>query len=190
MGENMAILEIVRGDITVLGVDVIVNAANSALAGGGGVDGAIHRAAGPGLHDECRKIAAERRKNGGEACPTGEAVLTGAYALPCKGIIHTVGPVWHGGGYGESGLLASCYRNSLFLACTSGFESIAFPNISTGVYGYPKDKAADVAIKSVKAALAELGRKTEADFPVSVKRVLFVCFEAEDYSLYQKLLKK
>ncbi|MDR1176202.1 MAG: macro domain-containing protein, partial [Treponema sp.] len=163
-------------------VDVIVNAANSALAGGGGVDGAIHRAAGPGLHEACMKIAVEKRKVGGaysEPCPTGEAVLTGAFNIRCKGIIHTAGPVWHGGGRGERGLLASCYRNSLFLAQQSGFGSIAFPNISTGVYGYPKDMAAAVAVNTV--------RETLPDCP-GIKRVVFVCFDRENYGLYKKIL--
>ncbi|MDR0585818.1 MAG: O-acetyl-ADP-ribose deacetylase [Treponema sp.] len=176
----MAVIEVIQGDITAVDVDVIVNAANSALAGGGGVDGAIHRAAGPGLHEACMKIAAEKRKAGAsfsEPCPTGEAVLTGAFNLRCKGIIHTAGPVWHG--RGESGLLASCYRNSLLLAEQSGFASIAFPNISTGVYGYPKDLAADVAVKTV--------RETLPDCP-GIKRVLFVCFDRENYGLYQTRL--
>jgi O-acetyl-ADP-ribose deacetylase (regulator of RNase III) len=177
----MAVVEVTRGDITApeIGVDVIVNAANSALAGGGGVDGAIHRAAGPGLHEECMKIAVERRKAGGEPCPTGKAVLTGAYRLPCKGIIHTAGPVWRGGGAGERELLASCYRNSLLLAEKSGFKSAAFPNISTGVYGYPKEEAAAVAVETVRAALSECP---------GLKRVVFVCFDKENLAFYQKLL--
>ena len=179
----MTLLEAVEGDITLLAIDVIVNAANSALAGGGGVDGAIHRGAGPGLHDACMKIAAERRKNGSEACPQGDAVLTGAFALPCKAVIHTAGPFWRGGGHGESGLLASCYRSSLFLARRSGFESIAFPNIATGIYGYPKDQAAAIAVASVRAALADQDGKADPARPApGIKRVLFVCFDAENYS--------
>jgi O-acetyl-ADP-ribose deacetylase (regulator of RNase III) len=176
----MAAIEVIQGDITAVDVDVIVNAANSALAGGGGVDGAIHRAAGPGLHEACMKIAAEKRKAGVSGpCPTGEAVLTGAFNIRCKGIIHTAGPVWYGGGRGESGLLASCYRNSLLLAEQSGFASIAFPNISTGVYGYPKDLAADVAVKAA--------RETLPDCP-GIKRVIFVCFDRENYDLYKTRL--
>jgi O-acetyl-ADP-ribose deacetylase (regulator of RNase III) len=176
-GVAMAVIEVIQGDICAVDVDVIVNAANSALAGGGGVDGAIHRAAGPGLHEACMKIAAEKRKAGGEPCPTGEAVLTGAFKLRCKGIIHTAGPVWYGGANGESGLLASCYRNSLFLAQKAGFISIAFPNISTGVYGYPKDLAAAVAVKTV--------RETLPDCP-GITRVIFVCFDRENYELYRR----
>ncbi|MDR2143670.1 MAG: O-acetyl-ADP-ribose deacetylase [Treponema sp.] len=171
----VAVIELIQGDITTADADVIVNAANSALAGGGGVDGAIHRAAGPGLHEACMKIAAEKRKTGADPCPTGEAVLTGAFNLRCKGIIHTAGPVWHGGD--EEGLLASCYRKSLLLAQQSGFASIAFPNISTGVYGYPKDLAADTAVKAV--------RETLPDCP-GIKRVVFVCFDRENYELYKK----
>jgi O-acetyl-ADP-ribose deacetylase (regulator of RNase III) len=122
------------------------------------------------------KIAAERRKSGGEPCPAGKAVLTGAYHLPCKGVIHTVGPVWRGGGAGERELLASCYRNSLLLAERSGFKSVAFPNISTGVYGYPKERAAVIAVEAVKAALSECP---------GIKRVVFVCFDRENFALYQ-----
>ncbi|MDR1211890.1 MAG: O-acetyl-ADP-ribose deacetylase [Spirochaetaceae bacterium] len=170
-------IEVIRGDITVLDVDVIVNAANSALMGGGGVDGAIHRAAGPLLHEECMKIAASRPA--GQACPAGEAVITGAYALPCKKVIHTVGPVWHGGVQGEAALLASCYRKSLLLAEKSGLTSIAFPNISTGVYGYPKDRAASVAVGAVRSALEETPEITG---------VLFVCFDRENLELYRRLL--
>jgi len=173
----MAKLELIRGDITKLNVDAMVNAANSSLMGGGGVDGAIHRAAGPQLLEECMKIAAERRP--GSPCPAGGAVITGAYRLPCKHVIHTVGPVWHGGGQGEAETLASCYRNSLLLAAQTGLVSIAFPNISTGVYGYPKDKAAAVAVETV--------RKTLPETP-AIQRILFVCFDDENYSLYEKLI--
>ncbi|MDR0388663.1 MAG: O-acetyl-ADP-ribose deacetylase [Spirochaetaceae bacterium] len=172
-----AVIELVQGDITVLDVDVIVNAANSSLMGGGGVDGAIHRAAGPLLLEECAKIAAARPA--GHACPTGEAVLTGAYKLPCKKLIHTVGPVWHGGRYGEAELLASCYRKSLLLAENNGLKTIAFPNISTGVYGYPKDKAAAIAVQTVRDVLAETP---------NIARVLFVCFDRENLDLYRQLL--
>jgi O-acetyl-ADP-ribose deacetylase (regulator of RNase III) len=171
------IIEVVRGDITRLDVDAIVNAANSSLLGGGGVDGAIHRAAGPELLAECRNIAAARRP--GEACPTGEAVITGAYGLPCKKVIHTVGPVWHGGSRGEPELLAACYRNSLALADGAGLGSIAFPNISTGVYGYPKEAAAKIAVQTVRDA---------APGHPHIRRVLFVCFDDENYRLYGRLL--
>ncbi|MDR1900467.1 MAG: O-acetyl-ADP-ribose deacetylase [Treponema sp.] len=172
-------IELVRGDITKLAVDAIVNAANSSLMGGGGVDGAIHRAAGPALLEECRRVAEERRGLAGGPCPAGDAVITGAGRLPCKRVIHTVGPVWYGGGRGEAELLASCYRKSLLLAAGAGLESVAFPNISTGVYGYPKDKAAAAAVAAVKETL-------EAE--AAVKRVVFVCFDEENYGLYQALL--
>jgi O-acetyl-ADP-ribose deacetylase (regulator of RNase III) len=125
------------------------------------------------------RIAAARKGSGKEACPAGEAVLTGAYALKCKSIIHTVGPVWRGGGAGEAAVLAACYRNSLLLASRSGFESVAFPNISTGVYGYPRDLAGAAAVSAVQAASAETP---------SVKRVVFVCFDAENFLIYRKLV--
>ncbi|MDR2159611.1 MAG: O-acetyl-ADP-ribose deacetylase [Treponema sp.] len=169
-------VELLRGDITGLAVDAIVNAANSSLMGGGGVDGAIHRAAGPELLEECRRIAAGRRGIPGGPCPAGDAVITGAGRLPCKRVIHTVGPVWQGGGRGEPDLLASCYRKSLLLAAGAGLESIAFPNVSTGVYGYPKDKAAAAAVGTV--------RKTLPETPV-IKRVIFICFDEENYRLYE-----
>ncbi|MDR1429532.1 MAG: O-acetyl-ADP-ribose deacetylase [Spirochaetaceae bacterium] len=172
-----AVIEVIQGDITVLDVDVIVNAANSSLLGGGGVDGAIHRAAGPLLLEECTKIAAAKPAD--HACPTGEAVITGAYRLSCKKVIHTVGPVWHGGRYGEAELLASCYRKTLLLAEKSGLKTIAFPNISTGVYGYPKDKAAAIAVETVRSVLKETPKIT---------RVLFVCFDQENLKLYRRLL--
>jgi len=175
----MAKLELMRGDITKLNVDAIVNAANSSLMGGGGVDGAIHRAAGPQLLEECMKIAEERRP--GSPCPAGEAVITGAYRLPCKYVIHTVGPVWYGGAQAEAETLASCYRNSLLLAAKTCLASVAFPNISTGVYGYPKDKAAAVAVETV--------RKTLIETP-GIQRVLFVCFDEENYGLYKKMINE
>jgi O-acetyl-ADP-ribose deacetylase (regulator of RNase III) len=171
-------IEAVLGDITTLSVDVIVNAANSSLLGGGGVDGAIHRAAGPELLAECRRIAGARRDLPGGPCPAGEAVITGAYRLPCRRVIHTVGPVWRGGSLGEPALLASCYRNSLLLAEQEGLASIAFPSISTGVYGYPKDLAAEVALQTVKATL---------ESTPGIVRVVFVCFDQENFSLYRNL---
>ena len=133
-------IEIVEGDITQLAVDAIVNAANSRLASGGGVDGAIHRAAGPGLLAECREIG---------GCPTGQARMTGAYELPAKHVIHTVGPVWQGGDAGEAAQLAACYRESLTLAEAAGCRSVAFPAISTGIYGYPPEAAAAIAVREV-----------------------------------------
>ena len=172
----MAQLEIIQGDITRLAVDAIVNAANASLMGGGGVDGAIHRAAGPQLLAECRQIAAQRRNIPGGPCPAGDAVITGAGNLPCKRVIHTVGPIWHGGTQGEAATLGSCYRKSLLLAAEAGLSSIAFPNISTGVYGYPKDKAAAVAVESV--------RKTLIETP-AIQRVIFVCFDEEN-CMYMK----
>ena len=157
-----------RADITTLPVDAIVNAANSSLLGGGGVDGAIHRAAGPELVAECRLL------NG---CDTGEAKITKGYRLPAKFVIHTVGPVWQGGRAGEAELLAACYRNSLALAEKHGVRSIAFPAISTGVYGYPKDEAARIAVGTVRAFDAK-----------SVREVVFCCFSEDDRERYARLL--
>ena len=151
-------IEIVEGDITTLAVDAIVNAANEALAGGGGVDGAIHRAAGPGLLQECRTLG---------GCPTGEARITAGYNLPAKHVIHTVGPVWHGGRSGEDVLLASCYRRSLEIAAAQGLISVAFPAISTGVYRFPPERAASIAARTVADFLAS------HDQP---KKVVFCCF--------------
>jgi O-acetyl-ADP-ribose deacetylase (regulator of RNase III) len=172
-------LELVRDDITRLETDAIVNAANSSLLGGGGVDGAIHRAAGPALLQECIRIAGERQHIPGGPCPAGDAVITGAGKLPCKRVIHTVGPVWRGGGQGEQELLACCYRKSLLLAHGEGLKTIAFPNISTGVYGYPKDKAAAIAIETV--------RKTLEETP-EIEKVIFAVFDPENYHIYSKLL--
>jgi O-acetyl-ADP-ribose deacetylase len=153
-------LEVVRANITTLAVDAIVNAANTSLLGGGGVDGAIHRAAGPELLAECRTVA---------PCPTGEARITRGYRLPALHVIHTVGPVWRGGGEGEDGLLASCYRNSLMLARERNIASIAFPSISTGIYGFPADRAARIAVTTVTEET-----KTK---PERLERVIFCCFD-------------
>ena len=153
-------MRIVQGDITRLAVDAIVNAANSTLLGGGGVDGAIHRAAGPGLLAECATLG---------GCATGEAKITRGHRLPAKWVIHTVGPVWKGGGSGERELLAGCYRNSLALAARHAIETIAFPAISTGAYGYPADEACRVALAEVERSLAALP---------SIREVSFVCFDA------------
>jgi O-acetyl-ADP-ribose deacetylase len=153
-------LEIRRGDVTEFKVDAIVNAANSSLLGGGGVDGAIHRAAGPELLEACRKIG---------GCSTGEAVITPGFRLPARHVIHTVGPVWHGGQSGEPGLLANCYRNSLRLAVEHGLRTVAFPAISTGVYGYPLEKAARVAVREVAEFLEQ---------DDTLERVILVAFHA------------
>lgn len=163
----MSRIEVVQGDITRLDVDVIVNAANSSLLGGGGVDGAIHRAAGPALLAECRALG---------GCPTGEARITGGHRLPARHVIHTVGPVWQGGGAGEPELLALCYRNSLALAALHGVRSLAFPAISTGVYGFPKGPAAIIAIAETRRFLA--GNDL-------ISRVIFACFDAATASLYE-----
>ncbi|MEQ1781264.1 MAG: O-acetyl-ADP-ribose deacetylase [Hyphomonadaceae bacterium] len=159
-----------QGDIIRAAVDVIVNAANSSLLGGGGVDGAIHRAAGPRLLAECRTLG---------GCPAGEARITGAYDLPHRHVIHTVGPIWYGGSVGEAGLLASCYRNSLRLAVESGARSVAFPGISTGAYGYPIPAATEIAVRTVRAFLTESSAEID---------VMFCCFSAEALGLYQSAL--
>ncbi len=166
-------LEVVEGDITALAVDAIVNAANSSLLGGGGVDGAIHRAAGPELVDECRLIG---------GCPTGEARITRGYRLPAKHVIHTVGPVWRGGTHGEPDLLASCYRNSLRLAAENGVRTIAFPAISCGIYGYPPRPAAEIAVRETRRFLDEQ--------PSPIEEVIFVCFGDEICRAYEGLLEE
>ena len=163
----MTSLEVIEGDITRLAVDAIVNAANEALAPGGGVCGAIHRAAGPELAQECAAIG---------HCPTGEARITKGYRLKARFVIHAVGPVWHGGGAGEADLLASCYRNSLSLAAANGIRSIAFPAISTGIFGYPADRACAVAVSAIRRCVA-------AD--PSISRVVFACFDATSAALYR-----
>ncbi|MDR1904498.1 MAG: O-acetyl-ADP-ribose deacetylase [Treponema sp.] len=172
-------IELIQGDITQAAVDAIVNAANSSLMGGGGVDGAIHRAAGPSLHEECMRIAQELKDIPGGPCPAGEAVITGAGMLPCKNVIHTVGPVWQGGGRGERELLAGCYRKSLLLAAGRALKVIAFPNISTGVYGYPKREAASVALETVWECLEKRPQ---------IEKVIFVCFDHENFQIYREML--
>ena len=159
-------MRIVQGDITKLAVDAIVNAANTTLLGGGGVDGAIHRAAGPGLLEECRTLG---------GCPPGEARITRGHQLPAKWVIHTVGPRWGGGMRGESKLLASCYRNSLALATHHTIETIAFPAISTGAYGFPMDEACRIALAEVERSLASL---------TSIREVSFVCFDGATLDVY------
>jgi O-acetyl-ADP-ribose deacetylase len=162
-----ASLQVVRQDITTLDVDAVVNAANERLLGGGGVDGAIHRAAGPGLLAECRGLG---------GCPTGDAKATGGHRLPARWVIHTVGPVWRGGGHGEETLLASCYRRSLEVADDLGAASVAFPAISTGVYGFPRERAADIAVDTLRGT------------PTAVRDILLVAFDDETRALYERRL--
>ncbi len=164
-------IEIIIGDITEQHVDAIVNAAKESLLGGGGVDGAIHRAAGPKLLEECRTIG---------GCPTGEARVTAGYNLPAKWVIHTVGPVWQGGGHHEDDLLGRCYRYSLALAKKIGARTVAFPSISTGAYGFPVERAADLAIKEIAAFL---GGNSE------IENVIMVCFSQSTYDAYKRALE-
>ena len=170
MTTNNNKIKLIQNDITKLKVDAIVNAANSKLAGGGGVDGAIHRAAGPELPEACRQL------NG---CPTGSAKLTQGFKLRARFIIHTVGPVWHGGSSNEVKLLASCYNTSLEISVQNNLDSIAFPNISTGIYGFPKEKAAEIAINTVTEFLER------NEIP---RQVFFVCFDEENYNIYSEIL--
>lgn len=167
-------IEVIKGDITKVEVDAIVNAANTSLLGGGGVDGAIHKAGGKALREDCMKI---RNRQGG--CKVGQAVITTGGDLPAKYVIHTVGPTWNGGDNGEESLLAACYQHALSLAAEHGIRSIAFPNISTGIYRFPKEKAAEIAVQAVRDFLGSSSQ---------IEKVLFVCYDEENFFLYQKLL--
>jgi len=167
-------IQLSKGDITKMEVDAIVNAANTSLLGGGGVDGAIHRAGGPEILEECRKI---RQRQGG--CKVGEAVITMGGRLPCRYVIHTVGPVWNGGGNREEELLANAYRNSFRLAMEQGVQTMAFPNISTGIYKFPKEKAAHIALITIKELLTGAA---------SSMKIFFVCYDEENYQIYASMM--
>jgi O-acetyl-ADP-ribose deacetylase len=167
-----ALIRAIQANITTLAVDAIVNAANSSLLGGGGVDGAIHRAAGPDLLDACRLLG---------GCDTGDAKLTLGYRLPARYVIHTVGPVWRGGDGNEPQLLTSCYRRSLILAAEHNIPSLAFPSISTGIYGYPIERAAKIAVDTVRSSLKEL---------TTIREVLFCCFSGNDLAVYEQALNE
>jgi O-acetyl-ADP-ribose deacetylase (regulator of RNase III) len=168
---NQGKITVVMGDITTMNVDAIVNAANNSLLGGGGVDGAIHSAAGPELLEECRTLG---------GCPTGEARLSKGYLLPAKWVVHTVGPIWHGGGFGEDALLASCYRSCFALAELHGIKNIAFPSISTGAYGFPVERASRIAVREMSSFLEKN----------SSVEVMAVCFNQKVYSCYIEALKE
>ena len=199
-------IKIIQGDVTTLAVDAIVNAANQVMLGGGGVDGAIHRAAGRELYEACLKVPEVRP---GVRCPTGEARITPGFKLPAKFVIHTVGPVYRDGQHGEPDKLAACYRNSLALAAENGCKSIAFPCISTGIYGYPKEEAAQIAVHEVKEFLTQRCREAEVAEEESGRarspgapeedgrartpaappmEIIFCCFSARDAAVYEKLL--
>lgn len=179
--ERIVTLTVLQADITTLKVDAIVNAANSSLLGGGGVDGAIHRAAGPELVQYCRTL------NG---CQTDDAKISPAFNLPCQYVIHTVGPVWHGGNCNEESLLASCYQKSLTLANQKGLASIAFPSISTGVYGYPLDKATKVAIETVQEYIKEYKLDDKRVSDLSIREIVFCCFSDKDAAVYKQVLEQ
>jgi O-acetyl-ADP-ribose deacetylase (regulator of RNase III) len=168
-------IKLVKDDITKIKADAIVNAANTSLMGGGGVDGAIHRAGGSAILEECKRIIAKQGR-----CKTGDAVITTAGNLPAKHVIHTVGPVWNNGKYGEEQKLASCYQKSLQLAVDYGCKTIAFPNISTGIYRFPKKEAAEIAVRTVTGFLKGSDK---------IEKVIFVCFDDENYNLYSALLE-
>ena len=176
-------IKIIQGDITTLAVDAIVNAANQVMLGGGGVDGAIHRAAGPELYEACLKVPEVRP---GVRCPTGEARITLGFKLPAKFVIHTVGPVYRDGFHGEPEKLAACYCNSLALAAENGCKSIAFPCISTGVYGYPKEEAAQIAVREVREFLTQ--RRKDAESAEEME-VVFCCFSERDMAVYNSLVQ-
>ena len=190
----MKMIKIIKGDITTLAVDAIVNAANQVMLGGGGVDGAIHDAAGDELFEACLKVPEVRP---GVRCPTGEARITSGFRLPAKFVIHTVGPVYRDGRHGEPEKLAACYRNSLALAAENGCTSIAFPCISTGIYGYPKDEAAQIAVREVREFLTQRRRDAERAEEESGRarspsappmEVIFCCFSSHGTTIYEQLL--